>query len=413
MEESHMVDLSVNFAGVKFKNPIVMASMVFGWSGEALKKAGLAGASGVVCKSIGSPAETFEHPRCGRMVLYRHNGIPIGMQNNEIFSTTNVDEWIARELKIAAEGGARQVVSIVANLRASETADLARKVARTGLVDFFELNVSCPMPAAGVGMNIGKVPELSAEQVRAVKNACPDIPLMPKMTPNVSDIAAVAKACEEAGADAIAATNSVQALVGVDVETGIPLLPAFGGYSGPVVHPIMLRCVAQIAQAVKIPISGIGGVSTWKQAVEMMMVGATTVQVGTAIIWNGYQIVSEIVKGIESFMKRKGYSSPHEFIGMALKHLTTTEEMAKRPPKVSEVNLDSCIACGVCAKVCGYEAIEIQDDRKPKFLVDKCDGCGLCAQFCPTSMITLVDKAEATAKGPWIKPKKGRVRALP
>lgn len=145
----------------------------------------------------------------------------------------------------------------------------------------------------------------------------------------------------------------------------------------------------------------------------MMMVGATTVQVGTAIIWNGYQIVSEIVKGIESFMKRKGYSSPHEFIGMALKHLTTTEEMAKRPPKVSEVNLDSCIACGVCAKVCGYEAIEIQDDRKPKFLVDKCDGCGLCAQFCPTSMITLVDKAEATAKGPWIKPKKGRVRALP
>jgi len=398
MEESQMVDLSVNFAGVKFKNPIVMASMVFGWSGEALKKAGLAGASGVVCKSIGSPAETFEHPRCGRMVLYRHNGIPIGMQNNEIFSTTNVDEWIARELKIAAEGGARQVVSIVANPKASDTADMARKVARTGLVDIFELNVSCPMPAAGVGMNIGKVPELSAEQVRAVKNACPDIPLMPKMTPNVSDIAAVAKACEEAGADAIAATNSVQALVGVDVETGIPLLPAFGGYSGPVVHPIMLRCVAQIAQAVKIPIAGIGGVSNWKQAVEMMMVGATMVQVGTAIIWNGYRVVPEIVKGIESFMERKGYQSPHEFIGMALKHLTTTEEMAMRPPKVSEVDLDSCIACGVCAKVCGYDAIEIQEDRKPKFLVDKCDGCGLCAQFCPTSMITLVDKAEAKAK---------------
>lgn len=393
-----MVDLSVNFAGVKFKNPIVMASMVFGWSGEALKKAGLAGASGVVCKSIGSPADTFEHPRCGRMVLYRHNGVPIGMQNNEIFSTTNVDEWIARELKIASEGGARQVVSIVANPRASDTADLARKVARTGLVDVFELNVSCPMPAAGVGMNIGKVPELSAEQVRAVKNACPDIPLMPKMTPNVSDIAAVAKACEEAGADAIAATNSVQALVGVDVETGIPLLPAFGGYSGPVVHPIMLRCVAQIAQAVKIPIAGIGGVSNWKQAVEMMMVGATMVQVGTAIIWNGYKVVAEMVKGIESFMERKGYQSPHEFIGMALKHLTTTEEMAMRPPKVSEVDLENCIACGVCAKVCGYEAIEIQVDRKPKFLVDKCDGCGLCAQFCPTSMITLIDKAEAKAK---------------
>jgi len=393
-----MVDLSVNFAGVKFKNPIVMASMVFGWSGEALKKAGFEGAAGVVCKSIGSPAETFEHPRCGRMVLYRHNGIIIGMQNNEIFSTTNVDEWINRELKVASEGGARLVVSIVANPDPTDTAALAKKVAKTGLVDIFELNVSCPMPVAGVGMNIGKSPDLSADQVKAVKDACPDIPLMPKMTPNVSDIAAVAKACEEAGADAIAATNSVQALVGVNVETGVPLLPAFGGYSGPAVHPIMLRCVSQIAKAVQIPISGIGGVTTWKQAVEMMMVGATTVQVGTAIIWHGYKIINEIVKGLESFMERKGYRSPHEFIGMSLKHLTTTEEMAKRPPKVSEVDLELCIACGVCAKVCGYDAIEMQEDNKPKFLIDKCDGCGLCAQFCPTSMITLVDKAEAKTR---------------
>jgi len=398
MEEINMVDLSVNFAGVKFKNPIVMASMTFGWSGEALKKAGLAGAAGVVCKSIGSPAETFEHPKCGRMVLYRYNGIPIGMQNNEIFSTTQVDEWINRELKIGAEGGARMVVSIVANPNPADTAALAKKVAKTGLVDIFELNVSCPMPQVGVGMNIGKSPELSAEQVKAVKDACPDIPLMPKMTPNVSDIASVAKACEDAGADAITATNSVQALVGVDVETGVPLLPAFGGYSGPVVHPIMLRCVAQIAQAVKIPISGIGGISTWRHAVEMMMVGATTVQVGTAIIWQGYQIIGEIVKGVEAFMERKGYKSPHEFIGIALRHLTTTEEMAKRPPKVSEIDLDACIGCGVCARVCGYDAIEIQEGNKPKVSIEKCDGCGLCAQFCPTSTINLIDKGEARAR---------------
>jgi dihydropyrimidine dehydrogenase (NAD+) subunit PreA len=398
-EDRKMADLSVKFAGVKFKNPIVMSSMTFGWSGEAMKRAALAGAGGVICKSIGSPAETFDHPKCGRMVLYRYNGVPIGMQNNEIFSTMNVDEWIDKELKIAAEGGARMVVSIVANPDPRDTAALAKKVAKTGLVDIFELNVSCPMPVFQVGMNIGKSPQLSAEQVKAVKDACPEIPLMPKMTPNVSDIAAVAKACEEAGADAIAATNSVQALVGVDVETGIPLLPAFGGYSGPVVHPIMLRCVAQIAQAVKIPISGIGGVSTWKHAVEMIMVGATTVQVGTAIMWHGYQVIGEMVKGIESFMERKGYNSPHDFLGAALKHLTTTEEMARRPPKVSEmIDLDACIGCGICARVCGYSAIEIQKDNKPEFLVEKCDGCGLCVQFCPTTMIRMVDKAEALKK---------------
>src|SRR5680860_272579 len=124
-----MIDLSIDFVGVKFKNPILTSSMTFGWSGEALKKAGLAGAGGVVCKSIGSPAETFEHPRCGRMVLYRYNGVPIGMQNNEIFSTINLQDWLDKELKIATEGGARMVVSIVANPNPADTAELAKKVA--------------------------------------------------------------------------------------------------------------------------------------------------------------------------------------------------------------------------------------------------------------------------------------------
>lgn len=394
-----MTDLSIDFAGVKFRNPILTASMTFGWSGEALKKAALAGAGGVVCKSIGSPAETFQHPRCGRMVLYKYNGIPIGMQNNEIFSTVNVQDWLDKELKIAAEGEAKMVVSIVANPNPADTADLAKKVADTGLVDIFELNVSCPMPVANVGMNIGKNPVLVAEQVKAVKKACPNIPLMPKMTPNISDITVIAKACEDSGADAIAATNSIQALVGIDVETGRPLLPAFGGYSGPCVHPVMLRIVAQIAQTVKIPISGIGGVSNWKQAIEMMMVGATTVQVGTAVMWRGYKVIDDIVNGIESFMVRKGYKSTKELVGIALKHIITTEEMAELPPVVVILDEDLCIGCGNCVKVCGYDAIEMKENDIAKINIDNCDGCGLCVQICPNSALNLVDKMELIKKG--------------
>ena len=393
-----MIDLSINFAGVKLKNPILTSSMTFGWSGEALKKAGLAGAGGVVCKSIGSPAETFEHPRCGRMVLYKYNGIPIGMQNNEIFSTINLQDWLDKELKIAAEGGARMVVSIVANPNPVDTADLAKRVADTGLVDIFELNVSCPMPAANVGMNIGKDPILVAEQVKAVKKACPNIPLMPKMTPNISDITIIAKACEDSGADAIAATNSIQALVGIDVETGRPLLPAFGGYSGPCVHPIMLRIVAQIAQAVNIPISGIGGVSNWKQVIEMMMVGASTVQIGTGIMWRGYKVIGDIVNGVESFMVRKGYKSTKELVGVALKHIITTEEMAKLPPVVPILNEDLCVGCGNCVKVCGYNAIEMKENNIAKINIDNCDGCGLCVQICPSSALSLVDKMKLVKK---------------
>lgn len=393
-----MIDLRIDFAGVEFENPIVTSSMTFGWSGEALKKAGLAGAGGVVCKSIGSPAETFEHPRCGRMVLYRHNGVPIGMQNNEIFSTINVQDWLDKEFKIATEGKAKMIVSIVANPNPNDTADLAKRVADTGLVDMFELNVSCPMPAANVGMNIGKNPQLVAEQVRAVKKACPDIPLMPKMTPNISDIAVIAKACEDSGADAIAATNSIQALAGIDVETGKPFLPAFGGYSGPAVHPIMLRIVAQIAQAVKLPISGIGGVSNWKHAIEMIMVGASTVQIGTGLMWRGYNVISDIKNGISDFMERKRYKNIKEMVGIALKHIITTEEMAKLPRVIPSIDEDLCIGCGNCIKVCGYNAIEMQDNNIVDISIDNCDGCGLCVQICPNDALKLVDKKEYIQK---------------
>lgn len=393
-----MTDLSINFAGVEFENPIVTSSMTFGWSGEALKKAGLAGAGGVVCKSIGSPTETFEHPRCGRMVLYKYNGVPIGMQNNEIFSTINVQDWLDKELKIATEGKSKMIVSIVANPNPNDTADLAKRVADTGLVDMFELNVSCPMPAANVGMNIGRNPQLVAEQVRAVKKACPNVPLMPKMTPNISDIKIIAKACEDEGADAIAATNSIQALVGVDVETGKPLLPAFGGYSGPAVHPIMLRMVAQIAQAVKLPISGIGGVSNWKHAIEMIMVGASTVQIGTGLMWRGYNIISDINNGISDFMERKGYKSIKEMVGIALKHIITTEEMAKLPRVIPILNEDLCIGCGNCVKVCGYNAIEMKENDIVDINIDNCDGCGLCVQICPNSALSLVDKRKLVKK---------------
>jgi len=180
------------------------------------------------------------------MALYRISNIPIGMQNNEIFSTIDVKDWIDHELSVARTEDARLIVSIVANPDPTDTADIARRIAKTGLVDIFELNVSCPMPAGGVGMWLGRNPKLAAEQVRAVKEVCPDIPLMPKMTPNVSEIDEVARACEEAGADAISGVNSVLGLIGVDIEKGEPIIPAFGGYSGPAIKPIALRCVAQI-----------------------------------------------------------------------------------------------------------------------------------------------------------------------
>jgi ferredoxin len=152
----------------------------------------------------------------------------------------------------------------------------------------------------------------------------------------------------------------------------------------------MLRCVAQIAQEVSLPISGIGGVSTWEHAVEMMMLGATTVQIGTAILWKGYGVVGEIIRGIEAFMNRQGYQSPNEFIGAALKHLVTTESMAMRPPVVPQLNASACVGCGVCKTVCGYDAVRIHDRGAPSFQAENCDGCGLCVEMCPACALRLV-----------------------
>jgi len=221
---------------------------------------------------------------------------------------------------------------------------------------------------------------------------------MPKLTPNISDIRVIAKACEDSGADAIAATNSIQGLVGIDIETGKPLLPAFGGYTGSCVHPVMLRIVAQIVQTVRIPISGIGGVSNWRHAVEMMMVGASTVQVGTAVMWHGYQVINEILEGIQSFINRKGYKSIKDIVGIFLKHIITTEEMAKLPPKVANLDKRLCIGCNRCIKVCGYNAVELGEDKKIKIIEDKYDGCGLCVEIFQKSALKLVVKKKKRPK---------------
>ncbi|MFC1802431.1 4Fe-4S binding protein [Thermoproteota archaeon] len=382
-----MATLETTFLGVKLANPLILASASPGWDGKNLKRIGDAGAGAVIPKSIGSPDKWFQHPRTGRMVIYRHGRNMIGMQNIEIFSTKDTNEWIKKDLALAAKSRAAVFASFVANPDCTVTYELAKTIAKTGIPKVLELNVSCPMPAAGVGWNIGRHGNLVAEQVKAAKDGAPDIPVMPKLTPNVADIGSIAKAAEKAGADGISGINSVRSLVGVDVETGKPLLRAFGGYSGPAIKPIALRCVAEIAKSVKIPVSGIGGVNSWRDVVEMMMVGANTVQIATAVIWHGPKVFDTFNKGILRFMERKGYDSVEDFVGCALKYLTTTEEIAKEAKKTPTVDAAVCNACIRCIEVCVYNATTLEDNVAV-INGDLCDGCGLCIQICPRDAIS-------------------------
>ncbi|ATW27672.1 4Fe-4S dicluster-binding protein [Candidatus Formimonas warabiya] len=383
-----MTDLRVNFAGVEFRNPLVLASATPGWDGEGLKRAGLAGIGGVVPKTIGPVQDWAAHPCNGRLQLIKHGGKPIGMVNLELFTTMAREAWIEKELAIAKEGGAAMQISILAMPQPEETAKLVQEIQDAGMADILELNVSCPMPASTVGMHIGKNAKLTYEQTKAAKSVA-KLPLTVKLTPNVSDMVEIASAVKEGGGDGVVISNSIRSFAGVDIETGMPLLRGYGGYSGPAIKPVIMRHLSEVARAVKIPISAIGGVMSFKEIVEYIMLGATTVQTCTAVMWNGYNIITKILKDLENWMDQKGYQSLDEIRGIALPHIAPVEELAKLPSKHAQIDPDKCNNCGTCMRVCFYRAISAGDNAHCVKETD-CDGCGLCPQWCPTQAIQFV-----------------------
>ena len=384
-----MANLKVTYAGVEFKNPLVLASATPGWDGEGMRLAAEAGIGGVVPKTIGPKQDWAAHPCNGRLYLVRHNNRPIGMVNLELFTTKSREEWIEKDLAIAKKGGAVMQISVLAMPNPEETAELVDQIQNTGMADLLELNVSCPMPASTVGMHIGKNAELTYKQTKAAKSAA-KIPLTVKLTPNVSDMVEIAQAVKEAGGDGVTISNSIRSFAGVNIETGLPYLCGYGGYTGPAIKPIIMRHLSEVARNVDIPISAIGGVMSYKEIVEYIMLGATTVQTCTAVMWNGYNIIPKLLKDLENWMDQKGYKSLDEIRGIALPHITTVEELAKLPPKFAGIDPEICNNCGKCEKVCFYRAISPGEES---YVVDqsKCDGCGLCAQWCPVSAIQLTE----------------------
>lgn len=383
-----MANLNVNYCGVNYRNPLILASATPGWDGEGMRRAAEAGIGGVIPKTIGPKQDWAAHPRNGRIFMHRYNGKPIGQINLELFTTMTRDEWISRELAIAKQGGATMHISILAMPDPDDTARLVEEIQATGMADLLELNVSCPMPASTVGMHIGKSADRTYAQVKAGKSAA-KIPFTVKMTPNVTDMVEIAQAAKEAGADGLTISNSIRSFAGVDIETGKPYLCGYGGYTGPAIKPIIMRHLSEVARNVDIPISAVGGVNSFREVIEYIMLGATTVQLCTAVMWNGYSRITKIVNDLDAWMDQKGYQSFDEIRGIALKDITTVEELAKLPAKHASINPDICSNCGLCEKICMYRAITEKNGVREAD-PDKCDGCGVCQQLCPLHAITLL-----------------------
>jgi dihydropyrimidine dehydrogenase (NAD+) subunit PreA len=393
-----VADLTVEFAGLRLTNPFLLASAPPTAKGAMIQRAFDAGWAGAVTKTIALEPAHDVRPRLARLMA--GNRI-IGLENIELISQRSLDSWI-RDLEEIKRRYPDHILfaSLMGAVVREEWHSLVQQVQQTG-VDGLELNFGCPhgMPEKGMGAAQGQDPVIAGDITRWVKEVAA-LPVMVKLTPNVTDIVQIAQACEQAGADAISAINTVSVLTGMDLERLEPLpsvngTTAFGGYSGPAVKPIGLRCIAQLAQGTKLPLSGIGGVAGWEDAAEYILAGASTVQVCTAVMLRGYQIVEKMKNGLSDYLEKKGFGSVVEMRGYVLPKISAHERLDFGHKVVASINEALCTKCGLCYTACldgGWQAIEMQSrEVYPTVRAEKCDGCSLCTHVCPVEgCITLL-----------------------
>lgn len=268
---------------------------------------------------------------------------------------------------------------------------LAKKCEAAG-AGMLELNMSCPhgMPERGMGSAIGQDKDL-AERVTGWVAESVNIPVIAKMTPNVTDVGLVAKACADAGADAIAAINTVASIIGVDLDTLVPYpsvsgYSAHGGLSGPAIKPIALKAVATIAQTAHVPISGIGGITTWEDGAEFLLLGASTLQICTAVMVHGFGIIDNLLTGLSGYMKIKKFGKISDMVGLSLEKLVPLGELDNKTRRVAHIDMETCVQCDACFISCrdgGYQAVTRGTDKTYKVTEKRCSGCSLCYQVCP------------------------------
>jgi len=299
--------LAVEIAGLKLSNPTMLAAGILGMTGASLKEAIVCGAGAVVTKSVGLhlregyPNPTVAQVACG---LLNAMGLP----------NPGIAEF-KEEIKEVKQSETRTplIVSIY-GFSTSEFVKVAKVAAEVG-AEALELNLSCPH-VKETGAEIGQNQDLVAEVVKELKENVTK-PVFVKLTPNVADIVGVAKAAVEAGADALTAINTVGGMA-IDVETTRPILAnKIGGLSGPAIKPIAVKCVYEIYREVDVPIVGCGGITSWQDAIEFMLAGASAVQIGTAISTSGLGVFKSIIRGVNIYLKRKGFRSVKDIVGLS------------------------------------------------------------------------------------------------
>jgi dihydropyrimidine dehydrogenase (NAD+) subunit PreA len=390
-----MADLSVNFAGIKSPNPFWLASGPPTNTYVQVAKAFDSGWGGAIWKTIGEPIINV-YSRYGSVDLGKTR--MVGFNNIELISDRPIEDNLKEiaEVKRNYPGNA-VIASLMVESKREAWHEIVKRTIDTG-ADGLELNFGCPhgMSERGMGAAVGQVPDYTCQIVEWVKEVS-TIPVIVKLTPNVTDVSYIARAAMKGGADALSLINTINSIVSVDLETFSPRPSvngkgSHGGYCGPAVKPIALHLLSAVTgdPQVKIPVSGIGGIATWTDAAEFIALGAGNVQVCTAAMHYGFRIVEDLSDGLSNWMDERGYRRIDDFRGRAVPNVTKWEDLDLNYHLVASINYDKCIGCELCWTACedgAHQAIRRNERNNGNHVVEiideACVGCNLCSQVCP------------------------------
>lgn len=397
LNEQKETDLSVDFCGVHCENPFFLSSSIVGSNAQMVEKAFSLGWAGAALKTIGMFVPEETSPRFSR--LSKEENPFIGFKNIEQISDHPLEENLGfiRELKKAYPE--KIIIASIMGRTKEEWTALAEMTEEAG-ADMVECNFSCPqMAEEGLGSDVGIDPLLVESYTSAVREGT-SLPILAKMTPNVTDMCVPARAAVRGGADSIAAINTIKSVMNIDLDSfasspSVSGKSSVGGYSGKAVKPIALRFIYDMAsdpQLAGVPISGMGGIETWRDAAEFLTLGCETVQITTAVMQYGYRIIDDLLDGLRRYLSDRGFRSVTEMIGRAVPNLLPTDQLDRASIQYPKFRLSECVGCGRCYISCfdgGHQAITMDPvQRRPKLDTKKCVGCHLCRLVCPVNAIS-------------------------
>ncbi len=406
------VSLESNCAGIISPNPFWLASAPPANSGDQIKRAFDCGWGGAVWKTLGTPIQNVSSRFGG---LHYKGTRAIGFNNIELITDRPL-ETNFREIADVKKKYPKHavIVSLMVETR-EEWKDIIARSIDAG-ADGLELNFGCPhgMCERGMGSAVGQEPKIN-ERITGWAKEFSTVPVLVKLTPNVSDILPHGRAAKRGGGDGVSLINTIKSIIGVDIDRMIPEprvsgLSTNGGYCGAAVKPIALHMVAALARDEefgKLPISGIGGVCNWRDAVEFILLGSSSVQVCTEVMLRGYRIVEDMIEGLETYMAEHGFRTVPEMVGKAVPAFSEWGNLDLNYDTVAKIDADKCIGCHLCQVACHDGAHQcIHPDPKgskvPVVDESECVGCNLCQIVCPVpDCITMVEVGDRLPPATW------------